>query len=152
MQDHNLISVVICYHGHNILEFTSFWKQIDYTPHFNEVVRRVYWFHSSIRPSVRLSVCPSVCALNGVRSLSSIIPLQEFPYGIQILAEAVTLHTMGPIGPISSSMEQSWLVGFLWFAFTKQMCRQDICKGGPLVDTDSFASQIIYINETNPMN
>ena len=37
------------------------------------------------------------------------------------------------IGAISSSMELSWPVGFWWFAFTNQKCRQRTHKFGPLV-------------------
>ena len=43
----------------------------NYTPRFNEVERGVYWF---------LSICPSICRQNRVRSVSSTILVGSFSY------------------------------------------------------------------------
>ena len=44
---------------------------VHYTPPPNEVGGGVYWIHL-VRPSVRLSVCPSVCRRHGFRSISQV--------------------------------------------------------------------------------
>ena len=60
--------------GHQLLQYC--FGIYFYIPRFNEVDRGVYWYHLSVCPSVRLSVCGQ----NRVRSVSSTILIGSISY------------------------------------------------------------------------
>ena len=64
---YNKHKIVLSPHWH----FLFCWDGIFIIPPPNEVGGGVYWIHL-VRPSVRLSVCPSVCRRHGFRSISQV--------------------------------------------------------------------------------